>query len=378
MSHSTDIDTIIIGAGVIGLAVAREMALAGHDVVVLERHSAIGTEISARNSEVIHAGIYYPQSSLKAELCVRGRALLYAYLESRKLPHRRCGKFIVATSEAERDELAAIAARARANGVSDVIDLTAAQAKAAEPALACVAALHSPSTGIMDAHAYMLSLQGEIGDHGGAIALNAPVTRIEIMPGGFIVHVGGEEPTRLTCRHLVNAAGLWAQALAARIDGLPAAHVPQAHFAKGNYFALAGRAPFSRLIYPVPERAGLGVHLTLDMGGQARFGPDVEWVSVENDSPDYRVDPRRGDVFYAAIRRYWPALKDNALTPAYAGIRPKLQGSDQASGDFVIADAATHGVAGLVNLFGIESPGLTASLAIAQTVRAALTPTSRR
>lgn len=374
----TDIDTIIIGAGVIGLAVARELALAGHDVIVLERHNAIGTEISGRNSEVIHAGIYYPHESLKADLCVRGRALLYDYLETRHLPHRRCGKFIVATSESERDELAVIATKARANGVTDVTELTATQAIAAEPALACVAALHSPSTGIMDAHAFMLSLQGEIEDHGGSIALNAPVTHVEILKRGFAVHVGGAEPTRLTCRHLVNAAGLWAPALAARIDGLAAAHMPQAHFAKGNYFSLAGRAPFSRLIYPVPERAGLGVHLTLDMGGQARFGPDVEWLHVENDMPDYRVDPRRGDVFYSAIRRYWPALKDDALTPAYAGIRPKLQGPDQASGDFVIAGPATHGINGLVNLFGIESPGLTSSLAIAQAVRAALSQSSSR
>lgn len=378
MSHSIDIDTIVIGAGVIGLAIAREMAIAGHDVIVLERHCAIGTEISARNSEVIHAGLYYPQASLKATLCVHGHALLYDYLESRHLPHKRCGKFIVATSEAERDELAAIAVRARANGVTDIIELSAAQARAAEPALACVAALHSPSTGIIDAHAYMLSLQGEIGDHRGAIALNAPVTHVETLKHGFAVHVGGGEPARLTCRHLVNAAGLWAPALAGRIDGLDQAHIPQAHFAKGNYFTLAGRAPFSRLIYPVPERAGLGVHLTLDMGGQARFGPDVEWVQVENETPDYRVDPRRGNVFYAAIRRYWPALKDNALTPAYAGMRPKLQGPDQASGDFVIADTTTHGIHGLINLFGIESPGLTSSLAIAQAVRDAINPTSRR
>ncbi|MGB5092382.1 MAG: NAD(P)/FAD-dependent oxidoreductase [Parvibaculum sp.] len=368
----TDIDTLIIGAGVIGLALAREMARAGHEVIVLERHSAIGTEISARNSEVIHAGLYYPQDSLKAALCVRGRALLYDYLETRHLPHKRCGKFIVATSETERDELAAIAIKARANGVTDVTELSAAQATAAEPALACVAALHSPSTGIIDAHAFMLSLQGAIEDHGGTIALNAPVTHVEVMKDGFAVHVGGAEPTRLTCRHLINAAGLWAPALAAGIDGLDKAHVPQAHFAKGNYFTLAGRAPFSRLIYPVPEGAGLGVHLTLDLGGQARFGPDVEWVPVENATPDYRVDPRRGDVFYAAIRRYWPALKDNALTPAYSGIRPKLQGPDQASGDFIIAGPATHGVPGLVNLFGIESPGLTSSLAIAQAVRDAL------
>lgn len=365
----TDIDTIIIGAGAIGLACAREMARAGHEVIVLERHGAIGTETSARNSEVIHAGIYYPRDSLKQALCLRGRTLLYNYLESHHLPHQRCGKFIVATDEAERDGLAALAARAQQNGVSDICEISAREAIAAEPALACLGALHSPSTGIFDTHAYMLSLRGEIEDHGGAMALNAPVTRIDIHDAQFTVHVGGAEPTKLTCRHLVNAAGLWAPALARRIEGLSAAPIPQARYAKGNYFTLATRAPFARLIYPMHNNAGLGIHLTLDMGGQARFGPDVEWIDVENETPDYRVEPARGDLFYDAIRRYWPALKDGALSPAYAGIRPKISGPDEPAADFVISGPKDHGVAGLVNLFGIESPGLTASLALAQAVR---------
>lgn len=369
MAAENNIDAVVIGAGAVGLASARALALAGHETVILERHGAIGTEVSARNSEVIHAGIYYPRGSLKARLCVEGRAKLYEYLNKRNLPHRKCGKLIVATDEAQRSELEAIAARARANGVSDLRELTGAQARTVEPALRAEAALLSPSTGILDAHAFMLSLQGEFEDAGGMIAFHAPAARITRDGDGFIVHVSGTEETRLRTRIIVNAAGLWAPALAARIDGLDAAHVPQAYFAKGNYFSLTGRAPFSRLIYPVPEAAGLGVHLTLDLGGQARFGPDVEWIdAAEGAEPDYAVKPERSADFYAAIRRYWPGLKDGALQPAYSGVRPKVSGPGEAAADFILSGPVHHGIAGLVNLFGIESPGLTSSLAIADEV----------
>lgn len=368
MAADAEIDAVVVGAGVVGLACARALARAGHEAVVLERHGAIGTEISARNSEVIHAGLYYPEGSLKARLCVRGRGMLYRYLDAHGLPYRRTGKLIVATEEAQLALLGGVAARARANGVSDIVEMTGAEARAMEPALHCVAALHSPSTGILDAHAYMLSLQGEFEDAGGAIAFGSKVARIERAKTGFTVHVEGDEPMRLRTRIVINAGGLWAPALAARIEGLDAAHVPAAWFAKGNYFTLAGRAPFSRLIYPVPEAAGLGVHLTLDMGGQARFGPDVEWIEVADDAPDYAVNPARGDAFYAEVRRYWPGLKDGELVPAYAGVRPKINAPGEAAADFVISGPEAHGVAGLVNLFGIESPGLTASLAIAEEV----------
>lgn len=364
-----EIKAVVIGAGVVGLACARALARAGHDTLVLERHGAIGTEISARNSEVIHAGIYYPAGSLKARLCVDGRAKLYNYLESHNLPHRKCGKLIVAADETQIAELEAIATRARENGVDDIRELTAAEVRAMEPALRAEAALLSPSTGILDAHSYMLSLQGEFEDAGGMIAFHAEATHIAREHDAFIVHVSGAETTRLRTRIVINTAGLWASALAARIEGLETAHVPTAYFAKGNYFALTGRAPFSRLVYPVPEAAGLGVHLTLDMGGQARFGPDVEWIDVaEGMEPDYAVKAERGKGFYEAIRRYWPALPDGALTPAYSGIRPKVNAPGEAAADFILSGPEQHGLPGLVNLFGIESPGLTASLAIADEV----------
>lgn len=376
MNDTAEADAVVVGAGVVGLACARALALAGHEVLVLERHGAIGTEISSRNSEVIHAGLYYPAESLKARLCVEGRQALYAYLDAHKLAHRRCGKFIVATDEAQTAELQAIAARARANGVDDIAEVSAAAARAAEPALSCLAALASPSTGILDAHAFMLSLRGEIEDRGGVLAFNAPFERAEALADGFLLHVGGAAPMRLRTRTLVNSAGLAAVALAHAIDGLDPVHVPQAFFAKGNYFALAGRAPFSHLIYPVPEKAGLGVHLTLDMGGVARFGPDVEWIATPEDMKtatfDYAVDRARGAVFETAVRRYWPALEEGALEPAYAGIRPKISGPADPAADFMISGPETHGLQGLVNLFGIESPGLTASLAIADEVVARL------
>ncbi|MGK6307819.1 NAD(P)/FAD-dependent oxidoreductase [Variovorax sp. DT-64] len=362
-----EFDCAVIGAGVVGLAVARALALAGREVIVLEAEGAIGTGTSSRNSEVIHAGIYYPEGSLKARLCVEGKQMLYEYLAQRELPHRRCGKLIVATTPAQVPELRLIAAKAAANGVHDLVMLTREQARAMEPQLECVAALHSPSTGIVDSHALMLSLQGDLESAGGMLALKSTVARAQCGEGAIVLVA--EDGTALRCRSVVNAAGLGAPALARRFEGLPASAVPPAYFAKGNYFTLAGRAPFSRLIYPVPEAAGLGVHLTLDLGGQAKFGPDVEWV----DSPgNLVVDPRRGDGFYAEVRKYWPALADGALVPGYAGIRPKISGPGEPARDFLIEGPAAHGVAGLVNLFGIESPGLTSSLAIGSHVAALL------
>ncbi|RYF30298.1 MAG: NAD(P)/FAD-dependent oxidoreductase [Comamonadaceae bacterium] len=356
-------DCAVIGAGVVGIAVARALALEGREVILLEAEGAIGTGTSSRNSEVIHAGIYYAEGSLKAQLCVRGKALLYAYAEARALPHRRCGKLIVATAPEQLADLDGIVEKARRNGVNDLVHLSRAEALAMEPALQCLAALHSPSTGIVDSHALMLSLQGDLENAGGVLALKSPVARAECAAGAVDLIAG--DGTVLRCHTVVNAAGLHAPALASQFAGLPAQHVPTPRFAKGNYFTLAGRAPFSCLIYPVPEPGGLGVHLTLDLGGQAKFGPDVQWV----DSPDdLVVDPARGDGFYAEVRRYWPALPDGALQAGYAGIRPKLSGPGAAAADFVIDGPATHGVPGLVNLFGIESPGLTSSLAIAEYV----------
>lgn len=353
------VDCVVIGAGVVGLAVARALALRGREVMVLEAADAIGTGTSSRNSEVIHAGIYYPQGSLKAKLCVEGKGLLYAYCAERGIGHRRCGKLIVATSEAQVAQLQGIRDKAAANGVNDLVLLTREQALALEPQLECVAALHSPSTGIVDGHGLMLALQGDLENAGGLVALSSPLARAECQPAA--IYLVAEDGTELEATTVVNAAGLQAQHLAARFAGLPAQHVPPSHYAKGNYFTLPGRSPFSRLIYPVPEAAGLGVHLTVDMGGQAKFGPDVQWV----DSPeDLVVDPARGDAFYAEVRKYWPALADGALTPGYAGIRPKIQAPHEAAKDFLIQGPRDHGVAGLVNLFGIESPGLTSSLAI--------------
>lgn len=358
-----EFDCAVIGAGVVGLAVARALAFQGREVIVLEAEGAIGTGTSSRNSEVIHAGIYYPQGSLKARLCVEGKQMLYDYAGQRGLPHRRCGKLIVATSQAQVGQLDAIMAKARANGVDDLVLLTREQARAMEPQLECHAALHSPSTGIVDSHALMLSLQGDLENAGGTVALKSGVERAECVGGAVVL--SAQDGTELRCRTVVNAAGLAAPALARRFQGLSANAVPSAYFAKGNYFTLAGRAPFSRLIYPVPEPAGLGVHLTLDLGGQAKFGPDVQWVASPD---DLVVDPARGDGFYAEVRKYWPALPDGALIPGYAGIRPKISGPDEAAADFRIEGPASHGVPGLVNLFGIESPGLTSSLAIGRHV----------
>ncbi len=361
------VDCVVVGAGVVGLAVARALALAGREVLVLEACSAIGTQTSARNSEVIHAGMYYPTDSIKARLCCQGREMLYAYCEARHIAHRRCGKLIVAHSHAQIDALTAIAQQAARNGVEEVQWLDAQQMQVLEPALHGVAALLSPSTGILDSHAFMLSLLGDVQRAGGTLALNTAVDRMEKAQAA--IEIVASDGTRVRARTVVNAAGLQAPALARRILGLDAAHIPPAYFAKGSYFALRGGSPFSRLVYPVPEPGGLGVHLTLDLGGQARFGPDVQWVQSPD---DLQVETQRAQAFYAAIRRYWPALPDDALVPAYAGIRPKISGPHEAGRDFVIQGSAEHGVPGLVNLFGIESPGLTSALAIGDYVRTLL------
>ena len=370
MSGTVDeVEAVVVGAGVVGLAVARALALQGREVVVLEASASIGNGTSSRNSEVIHAGLYYPQGSLKALLCVAGRERLYDHCSERGVEHRRCGKLVVATDAAQEEALWALAERGRRNGVTDLQPLSAAQAQALEPALRCTAAFLSPSTGIVDSHGLMLALQGEAEDHGAMLAMHSPVGSVCAVGGGFELEVGGAEPMRLTTRLLVNSAGLYAQALAQRIEGLEALHVPAAHWARGCYFGLPGRAAFSRLIYPMPVDGGLGVHVTLDLGGQMRFGPDVEWLAgTAPVDEDYRVDPARADSFYAAIRRYWPALPDSSLVPGYAGIRPKTSGPGEAAADFMIQGPADHGLDGLVNLFGIESPGLTASLAIGDAV----------
>jgi L-2-hydroxyglutarate oxidase LhgO len=353
------VDSVVVGAGVVGLAVARRLAMAGREVIVLEAADMIGTETSSRNSEVIHAGIYYPRGSLKA---------LYRYCAERGVPHRRAGKLIVATSEAQITTLHEIRAKAAANGVDDLEWLEPARVAELEPEVHCTAALLSPSTGLIDSHALMLAYQGDAEDHGAMIAFNAPLARARIGEDGFELEVGGAEPMALCARILVNSAGLHAPDLAARFAGLGPELVPTAHYCKGNYFTLSGARPFTHLVYPVPEQAGLGVHVTLDMGGQVKFGPDVEWV----ERIDYDVDPRRAEVFYDAIRRYWPGLEDGALEPGYAGIRPKIGPEGSPAADFVVQGPTAHGVPGLVNLFAIESPGLTASLALAEEVERAL------
>ena len=361
-----EVEAVVVGAGVIGLAVARALALAGREVIVLEKAYTIGFETSSRSSEVIHGGLYYPKDSLKAVGCVEGRKRLYAYCAEHGVPHDRLGKLIVATEEAEIPGVEKIAAAAAANGVDNLEWLTASEAHRMEPELRCVRALLSPSTGIIDSHALMLAYQGDAEAAGAFVVFRSPVLSGKVLADGFELSVGGEEPTTIRCRLLVNAAGLYAPALARSIEAMPPESIPPAYFCRGVYFTLAGKTPFRRLIYPVPVPGGLGVHITLDLAGQARFGPDVEWI----DGVDYAVDPRRGDAFYAAVRRYWPRLRDGALQPGYAGIRPKISGPAEAAADFVVQGPETHGVPGLVNLYGIESPGLTASLPLADaTVR---------
>ncbi|WP_420843659.1 NAD(P)/FAD-dependent oxidoreductase [Marinobacter salexigens] len=359
-----EVGTLVIGAGVVGLAVARTLAKAGHEVVVLEAGDCFGEGISSRNSEVIHAGIYYPESSLKARLCVEGRRQLYEYCERRKVGHQKCGKWIVATNEAQSSGLESIQARASANGVP--LQLWDGPSVARQlPEARSNAGLWSPETGIVDTHGLMLALLGELEDAGGSLALRSPVERIESVAGAHLVQVGGAAPCMLKARNLINAAGLGAVPLTRNWHGLPDSQRPTQWFARGVYFSYSGRHPFSNLIYPVPEPGGLGVHLTLDLAGQARFGPDVEWIERE----EYGVDPERVNAFVAGIRQWWPGLEAERLQPAYAGIRPKLKDAEGGFFDFRIDGPQEHGIPGLVNLFGIESPGLTSCLAIADLVK---------
>lgn len=360
------VECVVIGAGIIGLAVARKLALQGCEVVVLEAHEAIGTETSSRNSEVIHAGIYYPRDSLKARLCVAGKQALYAYCAARGLGHARIGKLIVACEENERAMLERLHETGRGNGVADLEIIGGREARRLEPNLRCVAALRSPSTGILDSHAVMLSYQGDAEDNGAVIAFRSAVQGGRIGDQGHVLDVGLADggTMRLACRVLVNAAGLHAEAVARSLDGVPPLSIPRCTMIKGSYFSMSGRAPFSRLVYPVPQEATLGVHVTLDLAGRARFGPDNEAV----EAIDYAVDPGRADAFYASVRKYFPGLADGVLQPDYAGIRVRATALDRPDADFVIQGPAAHGRPGLVNLFGIESPGLTSSLAIADHV----------
>ncbi|MDP6805160.1 MAG: NAD(P)/FAD-dependent oxidoreductase [Rhodospirillales bacterium] len=358
------VDCAVIGAGVIGLATARELALRGHEVIVLEADQTIGAGASSRNSEVIHAGIYYPAESLKASLCLAGRHALYAYCAERAIPHCRLGKLIVATTANEIPELDALFTRGRANGVDDLERIGGVGTKRMEPALRAVAAIHSPSSGIVDSHALMLSFQGDAESRGAVVAFMSPVTGGRVEEDRIVLAIGGREACRLSCRVVVNSAGVGAQDVARRLSGMPRDSVPPRRMVKGNYFALDRSAPFERLIYPMPTASTLGVHLTLDLTGRARFGPDSELT----DELSYDVAPDRAEAFYAAIRQYWPEIEDGSLHPDYAGIRTVMHEPGEPAGDFVIQGPRQHGIAGLVNLFGIDSPGLTASLAIARTV----------
>jgi L-2-hydroxyglutarate oxidase LhgO len=362
------IDSVVVGAGVVGLAIARALAMAGREVLVLEACEAFGTQTSSRNSEVVHAGIYYPAGSLKARLCVHGKSMLYAYCAARGIAHRRIGKVLVATEPSERPVLDAYRSKAAANGV--VLEpLDGAEVSRVEPEVRAVAGLWSPSTGIVDSHGLMLALLGDAEHAGATLVTHTEVAGVRVIDDGFEVRTAGEASTTLRCRLLVNAAGLGAQRLARSIDGLQSRHVPPAFYAKGHYFTLAGRTPFSHLVYPMPDPAGLGIHVTLDLAGRCKFGPDVtRWL----DAPDYGFEDGLEAGFARAIRRYWPGLPDGALQPGYTGVRPKITGPADAAGDFVVQGESVHGVRGLVNLFGIESPGLTASLALALEVAASL------
>ena len=355
---------LVIGAGVVGLAVARAAALAGHEAIIADAAGGIGTGISSRNSEVIHGGMYYPTGSKRAHHCTRGRRLLYDFCASHGVPHRKCGKLIVACDDKQAAKIEAIFRQGETNGVEGLELIGGNAARAMEPALACVAALHSPETGIVDSHGVMLALQGDLEDRGGMIAFNTPVERVAANGAGWQVHFGGAEPGVLTVDAVVNSAGLGAQRIAQATDGYPEARVPRLVLAKGNYFGFSGRPVFTHLIYPAPVDGGLGTHATLDLAGRMRFGPDVEWIDRE----DYEVDPRRADSFYASIRTYWPGLPDGTLVPDYAGIRPKLTGPGEPAADFIIDTPKQHGLPRLVHLFGIESPGLTSALSIADEV----------
>jgi len=357
---------VVIGAGVVGLACARTLAIAGHDVIVLERADIIGTETSSRNSEVIHAGIYYAKDSNKARLCLKGRNMMYDFCESHGVNYKRCGKLIVATDAAQLEQLESIRRQAEINHVNDLTYVSADEVREMEPNVTCTGALLSPSTGLVDSHGLMLAYQGVAEEHGAMVAFNAPVESGEVTKDGIILRVGGDSPMEIICDHLVNAAGLYAQPISRSITGIPADTIPGQFFARGVYFTLGGgKPPFTRLIYPMPDPlGGLGVHVTIDLGGQVKFGPDVEWI----DSIDYTVDPNRGEKFYESIRKYWPALPDGALQPGYAGVRPKIHPKGSHSNDFMIQAQDEHGIKGMVNLYGIESPGLTSSLAIAEDV----------
>lgn len=355
------VDCVVIGAGVVGLALARQLAMAGRQVLICEAEGQIGQHCSSRNSEVIHAGLYYPSGSLKARLCVTGKAMLYRYCAERHIPHRQIGKLLLAHNAADLPRLQDIAHRAAANGVDDLQWLDAAGVRALEPQLQAHAALLSPSTGIIDSHALLQALLADAEAHGAQLACHSPLSSGRVLPDGIALEIAG---TTIKASLLINAAGPWAPAVAACIAGVPRETIPTAHYARGVYFGLNGRSPFSRLIYPLPEPGGLGCHLTLDLAGQARFGPDVEWI----DSVVYRLDPARAETFYRSIRRWWPQLPDGALLPGYAGVRPKLVGPGEADADFLIQGPAQHGVPGLINLYGIESPGLTSCLALAEAV----------
>lgn len=360
------VDCVVIGAGVIGLAVARALALAGREVIVLEARDCTGSEMSSRNSEVIHAGIYYPAESLKARFCVQGRKQLYHFCDEHRVAYKRCGKFIIATSEQQQPQLQTILENARANGVDDIVAIDKTEIQSKEPQVQCISALWSPSTGIIDSHSYMLALQGDLEGAGGIIVFNTMVTGGTVANGPLQLTIQSDDSSfQLAANTVVNCAGLGGDKLAKAIDGINTETLPTYSYARGNYFTYSGKSPFTSLIYPVPNEYGLGVHVTLDMAGNLRFGPDVEWI----DKINYEVDPSRGDVFYEAIRSYWPDLADSSLIPAYAGIRPKINGKGLPAVDFTIQGESEHGVAGLINLFGIESPGLTSSLALADYVR---------
>ena len=364
------VDCVVIGAGVVGLAVAREMALQGRETILLEREGSFGTISSARNSEVIHAGIYYPKDSLKAKLCVAGNRLLYEYCRTYQVGTQPYGKLIVA-DESQMNDLQAILYKAQNNGVPGIKMISGEEAKILEPKLRCSAAILSESTGIVDSHAFMLSLLGGFEDAGGMIAYHSPLMSAKPIgqsaEGGFELDIGGADGMKIKTKILINCAGMSAPAVAHKIEGLHQEQIPKAYFAKGNYFSLSGKSPFTHLIYPIPEPGGLGVHLTLDMAGQAKFGPDVEWLEIENEEQiDYTVNPKRGEGFYEAVRRYWPELKDNSLQPDYSGVRAKIVPPNTPAGDFCFNAPQDHGLQGLYNLYGFESPGLTSSIAIAR------------
>jgi L-2-hydroxyglutarate oxidase LhgO len=364
------LDVAVVGGGVVGLAVARALALAGREVMVIEAETAIGMHTSSRNSEVIHAGIYYAPGSLKARFCVAGKHALYEYAARTDVAHERLGKIIVATRDEQIPTLEKLKAQAEANGVADLTWLDQADVRALEPAVVCVRGLLSPSTGIVDSHGLMQALRRDATNEGATVLLSTPVVGGRVRDDGIELSIGGTDPTTVSCRTVVNAAGLWAQKIAASIEGIPKPSIPGSHFAKGHYFTLAGRSPFKRLVYPVPVPGGLGVHVTLDLAGKARFGPDVSWV----ETIDYAFDESRAASFYPAIRSYFPDLTDGSLEPGYTGIRPKLGPATSPAHDFVLQGPSDHGVPGLVNLYGIESPGLTAALALADEVRARLDP----